>query len=219
MKLLIDAFPDGGIIPDRYAFGKPDPETHVTFSENRNPGLHWSDPPAGTRSFVLICHDSDAPSIGNDVNREGRSVSRDLPRASFFHWVVIDIPAGVRGIAEGVDSDRVTPRGKASVSGERGRTGRNDYTGWFTGDSQLEGVYHGYDGPGPPWNDERVHNYIFTVYALDVDHLELDLPESTGAESDGGFGGEDVLRALGDHVLGRAEWSGRYTLNPALREG
>lgn len=209
MKLTIDAFPDGGTIPDRYAFGTPDPETHVTFSENRNPGLRWSDPPEGTCSFALICHDPDAPSVGDDVNQEGVSVPHDLPRATFFHWVVIDIPAERREIEEGADSDRVTPRGKPPVTGQNGRTGRNDYTGWFTGDPSLEGTYHGYDGPGPPWNDERVHSYVFTLYALDTDRLEIGDT----------FGGDDVRHAIANHVLASSEWSGTYTLNPALREG
>jgi Raf kinase inhibitor-like YbhB/YbcL family protein len=208
VKLTIEAFPNGGRIPDRYAFGTPDPETHVTFSDNRNPGVRWSDPPEGTRSFALICHDPDAPSVADDVNQEGRSVPYNLPRATFFHWVVIDIPADVREIEEGVDSDRVTPRGKAAVTAPYGRTGGNDYTGWFTGDPDLEGVYNGYDGPGPPWNDERVHSYVFTLYALDTDRLEL-------GES---FGGEDARHALATHVLASAEWSGTYTLNPELRE-
>ena len=33
----------------------------------------------------------------------------------------------------------------------------------------MGGQYFGYDGPFPPWNDERTHNYTFTVYALDLD--------------------------------------------------
>jgi phosphatidylethanolamine-binding protein (PEBP) family uncharacterized protein len=57
VKLNSDSFPDGGRIPPKFAFGKQDPETHVTFSENRNPHLRWSEVPEGTRSFALICHD------------------------------------------------------------------------------------------------------------------------------------------------------------------
>ena len=30
--------------------------------------------------------------MGTDVNKEGRSVPASLPRASFFHWVLVDIP-------------------------------------------------------------------------------------------------------------------------------
>src|SRR3546814_13406313 len=30
----------------------------------------------------------------------------------------------------------------------------------------MEGRYLGYDGPCPPWNDERVHRYHFEVIAM-----------------------------------------------------
>ena len=36
----------------------------------------------------------------------------------------------------------------------------------------MFGDYYGYDGPCPPWNDELVHRYVFTLYALDVPRLE-----------------------------------------------
>jgi hypothetical protein len=42
------------------------------------------------------------------------------------------------------------------------RQGVNDYTGWFANDPDMAGEYYGYDGPCPPWNDERVHTYVFT---------------------------------------------------------
>jgi len=37
----------------------------------------------------------------------------------------------------------------------------------------MRGDYYGYLGPGPPWNDALVHHYVFTVYGLDVPHLEV----------------------------------------------
>ncbi len=37
----------------------------------------------------------------------------------------------------------------------------------------MAGAYHGYDGPYPPFNDARVHRYVFTVVALDTDTLGL----------------------------------------------
>jgi Raf kinase inhibitor-like YbhB/YbcL family protein len=209
VKLTSDSFPNGGRIPPKYAFGKQDPQTHVTFSENRNPHLRWSEVPEGTRSFALICHDPDAPSNGGDINREGRTVPHDFsPRNDFFHWVLVDIPADRREIPDGAVSQEVTPRGKPIGQTPFGRAGRNDYTAWFAGDGDLDGVYGGYDGPGPPWNDERIHRYHFTLYALDVERLDL--------RED--FGGEDVRRAMAGHVLGSAEWMGTYTLNPDVAE-
>lgn len=207
VKLTSDSFPNGGTIPDRFALGIPDPASHVIFGRNLNPHLRWDDIPDGTRSFALICHDPDAPTDATDVNKEGRSVPESLPRGDFFHWVLVDIPTSIREIPEGAVSEGVTARGKPTGPTEFGRAGRNDYTGWFQGDDDLEGVYGGYDGPGPPWNDERLHHYHFTLYALNVE--TLDLPED--------FGGADARAAIEGHVLAQAEWVGTYALNPALR--
>ena len=71
----------------------------------------------------------------------------------------------------------------------------------------MGGDYGGYDGPCPPWNDEVVHRYRFTVYALDVSSLGL-------SEK---FGGPEVLQAIEGHVLAKGSWVGTYTLNPKLR--
>jgi len=209
MRLTSDSFGQGDPIPSHHALCVPDPETHVTFAGNRNPHVRWEDVPEGTRSFALIMHDPDVPSVGDDVNQEGRSVPRDLPRVDFFHWLLADIPGDLREIAEGAVSDGVTPRGKPTGRGEYGRAGRNDYTGWFAGDPDMDGVYGNYDGPAPPWNDERLHHYHITVFALDTDRL--DLPDS--------YTGSDLRAAMEGHVLAQASWLGTYTLNPDLRDG
>jgi len=74
-------------------------------------------------------------------------------------------------------------------------------------DKEMAGDYYGYDGPCPPWNDERPHRYVFTVYALDVARLAVE----------GRFGGLEARRAVEGHVLAQASITGRYTLNPAVR--
>jgi phosphatidylethanolamine-binding protein (PEBP) family uncharacterized protein len=101
MILTSSSFSDGQPIPGEFAFCTPDPEHHVCLGSNRNPRLAWSDIPAETRSFVLICHDPDVPSRGDDVNQENRTVPASLPRIDFFHWVLFDLPAGLREIREG----------------------------------------------------------------------------------------------------------------------
>ncbi len=208
MKLSTTAFADQGAIPGECAFGVIDPATHVRLSANRNPDFAWSDAPAATQSFALICHDPDVPSRGDDVNKEGRVVPASLPRVDFFHWVLIDIPPAVRSLARGAHSDGVVARGKPGPNAPReGRHGINDYTAWFTGDKDMGGDYYGYDGPCPPWNDEIPHRYVFTVYALDVPKLAV--PDR--------FTGADVRTAMDGHVLAQASVTGRYTLNPAVR--
>jgi Raf kinase inhibitor-like YbhB/YbcL family protein len=207
MQLTSQSFSDGQKIPGEFAFCIPDPAHHVCLGGNRNPHLAWCDAPAGTRSYAVICHDPDVPSCGDDVNQVGRSVPATLPRVDFFHWVLIDLPAGLTEIAAGEFSTDVTPRGKAGPAAAHGaRQGLNDYTGWFASDRDMSGDYHGYDGPCPPWNDALRHRYVFTLFALDVERLPLE----------GVFTGPQVRAALQGHILAQASLTGVYTLNPAL---
>jgi Raf kinase inhibitor-like YbhB/YbcL family protein len=167
LKLTSQSFTDGARIPGEFAFCIPAEEGHVCLGGNRNPQLSWSEVPAGTMSFVLVCHDPDVPSKGDDVNQEGRTVPASLPRVDFFHWVVVDSAAELRAIDAGQFSAEVTPGGKPGPGRPRSApaTALNDYTAWFAGDESMKGDYHGYDGPCPPWNDEIVHHYVFTLYA------------------------------------------------------
>lgn len=207
MRLTSTSFADGQRIPGDHAFCNPDPAHHVCLGKNLNPQLAWQEAPAGTRSFVVLCHDPDVPSRGDDVNQEGRSVPATLPRVDFFHWVLVDLPATLTAIAAGEFSHGVTARGKPGPQATHGsRQGINNYTDWFAGDNDMRGDYYGYDGPCPPWNDEIVHRYVFTVYALDIEQLPLT----------GRFGGPEVRAALQGHVLAEASLTGTYTLNPAL---
>ena len=209
MNLHSDFFNDGSVIPGEFAFCVIDAQTHARLSTNRNPQLSWDGAPAATKSFVLICHDGDVPSRGDDVNQEGRSVPADLPRVDFFHWGLIDMPATMQAIAAGQFCDSVTPRGKAGpdIAAAPGlRQAINDYTSWFAGDADMGGDYFGYDGPCPPWNDSILHHYVFTVYALDIATLPLS----------GKFTGQQVRDAIAGHVLAEASLTGIYTLNPAL---
>jgi Raf kinase inhibitor-like YbhB/YbcL family protein len=208
MNLTSPSFGDNQPIPIKYAFCAPDPVDHVTLSENRNPALDWKEIPAGTRSLVLICHDPDVPSKPDDVNQEGRVIPSDLPRVDFYHWVLVDLPPTVTAINEGDFSDKVTPRGKDGPDWPGGvRQGLNNYTDWFAGDADMEGKYYGYDGPCPPWNDSIVHHYVFTLYALDVERCPLE----------GGFGGEEVRKAISPHILAQASVTGTYSLNPDVK--
>lgn len=207
MKLWSDSWVNGERIPPKYAAGRLDAAGAVTFSDNLNPHLAWSEVPAGTRSFALICHDFDVPSRGDDVNKTDREVPQDLPRVDFFHWVMVDLPATLSMIAEGEFSRGFTPRGKPGPSTLHGaRHGLNDYTGWFASDPERSGSYFGYDGPFPPFNDSLVHHYVFTLYALGVERAPVN----------GAFTGPQVREKIYDHVLAEATHSGTYTLNRRL---
>ncbi|MFT5150153.1 MAG: Raf kinase inhibitor-like YbhB/YbcL family protein [Planctomycetota bacterium] len=207
MILSTTSFATGGRIPADFAFAKHDPDTHATFAGNRNPQLAWTDVPEGVKSFALICVDPCAPTVGDDVNREGHSVSIDLPRADFYHWLMVDIPADVREIEEGSCSDGVTTGGKQDPGGPAGnRQGSQDYTSWFASDPDMKGTYLGYDGPAPPWNDEMEHRYHFRLYALDVERLDVGDAFTSG----------EMLKAMENHIISMAWIEGGYTQNPDL---
>ena len=206
MKLDVHGINEGQSIPGRFAFGVPDTAEHMRFSQNLNPRVAWSEAPRETKSFVLLVKDPDVPGSADDVNQEGKTVSADLPRVDFYHWVLVDIPSGIGEIEEGEDSAEVVVGGKPGGRVEKGIRGINSYTDFFAGNADLEGIYGGYDGPCPPWNDELMHHYHFTVYALDVDSLGLD----------GNFNGADVEQAMQGHILDQASVMGTYTLNPDL---
>ena len=207
MKLWSNSFGNDTPIPGAFAFAVTDPASHIALSTNRNPHLAWSELPAGTQSLAVICVDPDVPSVGDDVNQAGRTIPNDLPRVDFFHWVLIDLLPGIHEIQAGEYSFEVTPRGKPGPDVPNGaRQGLNDYTGWFAGDDTMAGDYFGYDGACPPWNDERIHRYVFTLYALDVPKLDVQ----------GKFTGQEALQHMVGHILGQASLTGFYSLNQGI---
>ncbi len=198
MHIGSESFAPGKSIPVEFAMGAPD-----GFGGNRNPQLHWDDVPGNTRSFVLLCIDTDAPTDGNSV----KPIPVDQPRTEFTHWVMADIPADQRSIAAGKCSNGVTAHGKHAPSGPTGvRQGINDYTNYFDGNADMTGDYRGYDGPYPPANDLRVHRYFFRLFALDCERLPL-------ADR---FTAADVFGAMHGHVLTEAAVWGTYSLNPGI---
>jgi len=115
-KLGSPAFVDSGSIPQKF----------TCQGDNVSPELNWSEAPANTKSFALIVDDPDAPG------------------GTFTHWVLFDIPADQKQLAEG-----------AGPIGMGGNNGVNQT---------------GYMGPCPPSGS---HRYYFRLYALDVPSLTL----------------------------------------------
>jgi phosphatidylethanolamine-binding protein (PEBP) family uncharacterized protein len=103
---------------------------------------------------------------------------------------------------------RRTGKGKAGPEGPNGtRQGLNDYTEWFRGNPEMGGNYFGYDGPAPPWNDELVHHYRFTIYALDIPRVPVkDV-----------FTGTDAMKAITRHIIDQASITGTYHIYPDAR--
>lgn len=198
-----DSITAGERVPAEYSFGVPDGEGKAAAEGgNRSPHLRWSGAPEGTQSFAVLVHDPDVPADASDVNQEGKTLPEDMERADFAHWVLVDIPADRTELPEGAGSDGIVVGGKPTGPTEYGVTGLNHYTYFLEGDPEMGGKYGDYDGPFPPWNDERLHHYHFAVYALDVPSLGLE----------GEFNLDDAREAMQDHVLDEGELVATYTL-------
>src|SRR6266550_8084955 len=72
MKINTNAFPEGGVIPDKYA----------RQGSNMNPPLHLDDIPSRARSLAVIVDDPDAPS------------------GTFNHWVIYNMDPKTKDIKE-----------------------------------------------------------------------------------------------------------------------
>ena len=90
LTIRSEAFENEGPIPRRFSCD----------GENVSPPLSWEGAPDGTRSFVLVADDPDAP---------GRT---------FVHWVYYDLPSAVNSLPAGVAPD-ANPR-PGGTQGENG---------------------------------------------------------------------------------------------------
>ena len=99
------------------------PALYTCEGPNISPPLAWTDPPAGTKSLVLISDDPDAPDPA-------------APKMVWVHWVLYNIPPETRSLPEGV-ADEALPEG--SVVGTNDR----QHAGW-TGPCPPIGVHRYY---------------------------------------------------------------------------
>jgi Raf kinase inhibitor-like YbhB/YbcL family protein len=105
----------------------------------------------------------------------------DAPTGSgWWHWVVINIPATATELPEGTGNDGgKLPSGAMQVKTDFGKAG--------------------YGGPCPPQGD-KPHRYVFTVYALKTDKLDVP-PDATAALA--GF-------MINANKLGSATFTAKY---------
>jgi Raf kinase inhibitor-like YbhB/YbcL family protein len=118
MELKSPAFTEGANIPPK----------HTCDADDVSPQLRWDNAPGGTRVFALIVDDPDAPG------------------GTWVHWVIYDLPADTKELAEGVAKTETLERGA--------KQGVNDFR------------RVGYSGPCPP--PGLPHRYFFKLYALDA---------------------------------------------------
>lgn len=153
IQLTSDAFANGASIPAKYA----------CVGKNISPALAWGDPPAGTQSFALIVDDPDAPG------------------GTWVHWVLYNIPAETRSLAEDLPvTGKNLPQGQGSP---------------FVGRNSSGNI--GYDGPCPP---SGTHRYFFKLYALD---------ETVGLLPGADKG--ELLKAMEGHILAQSELVGTFS--------
>ena len=206
LKVHVDSFKNGAMMPNKFSFCAPAAQGHTTGGANINPSISWSKGPRGTKSYAVILYDTDSPAEQREkMNKEGETLTAAVPRRNFFHWILVDIPANVTSIKEGADSNARVVHGKAATPSAAGVKGLNDYTKATAANDAMKGQYYGYDGPCPPWNDENVHHYHFSVYALSV--ASLGLPKD--------FDGAAAQDAMKGKILAQGEELGLFTQNPA----
>jgi len=126
IKVTSSAFEEGGLIPAKYTCD----------GVNVSVPLRWDSVPEGTKSIALISDDPDAP------------------MGTWVHWVLFNLPAETRELAENIPPDKTLPSGAKQGITDFGKTG--------------------YGGPCPP---SGTHRYFFKIYALDK---ELDLADGAG---------------------------------------
>lgn len=83
-----------------FGAGETIPKQYTVDGKNISPPLKWDDPPAGTKSFALVCEDPDAPG------------------GTFTHWVLFNLPPERRSLEEGIPAKETLPDGS--------RQGKND---------------------------------------------------------------------------------------------
>lgn len=200
LEVSLSGLGSDGAIPEAFAYCAPDGKGRTKDGGNKNPTIRWSGAPKETRSFAVVVVDPDVPASFENANQDGKEIAEGFPRQDFIHWLLSDIPATRAVITEGEASDGVVKGGKKTGRKAYGVDWRNDYA------KMSKGPNGGYDGPCPPWNDQRLHHYHFRVYALDTPALTL--PE--------GADGQQFEQALSRHILAQGEAVGTFTNNPKL---
>jgi len=103
LQLTSTGITDGGTIPDKYTCS-PDGKMMTQPANMTSPPLAWTNPPAGTKSFVLLLHDPDA---------HARKSMDDIT-----HWMIFNIPGDSTSLPEGVKADSTVGVQAGNVTGQ-----------------------------------------------------------------------------------------------------
>ena len=217
------AIDQAGWLNSTYAMTKQAPKTSkqpIVLSSNISPDLTWKwqgrAQPKQVKSFAILITDPDIPNTPYfDV--PGHIIKADDPsvqRVTAYHMDLVNIPATVHTLKKGQASNGLQPKPNPNHT-KIGLSGFNVYQGWFKAHpillgKKMTGTRRNFDGPNAPWNDLRVHNYTFTVYALDTSKL-------AGLPSNGNFTGPQALKAMQGHIVAKAAIIGKYSNNSAIK--
>ena len=114
----------------------------------------------------------------------------DAPTGSgWWHWVMFDIPADVNALSAGAGDPASGKAPRAAIQ------------------SRTDFGKPGYGGPCPPKGDAP-HRYIFTNYALKVDHIDVDQGASGALVRESA----EIGHALGE--VGRGPMGGHFHRGP-----
>ena len=98
MTMTVSGFSDGGQFPVKFSQAAEG----AAPGEGTSPAITWTNPPAGTQTFLLNMHDMD--------------LARNKTTDDQVHWVVWNIPASATGLPEGVPKGNPRPDGSFQVS-------------------------------------------------------------------------------------------------------
>jgi Raf kinase inhibitor-like YbhB/YbcL family protein len=100
--------------------------------------------------------------------------------SNWVHWMLVNIPPSTTSLAENCSNTSKIPSGAKELMNSFGKKG--------------------YGGPQPP-SGSGMHEYVATIYALDVDAVNL-----AGQISE-----KDLLKEIKPHILDKAVLTGHFS--------
>jgi Raf kinase inhibitor-like YbhB/YbcL family protein len=105
--------------------GEPIPKKYTGDGDDLSQPISWSEAPAGTKQWALICDDPDAPTS-----------------EPWVHWVIYGIPANARSLPVGVKTDSQLAQPKNATQGKNSWPSGNNIGYRGPAPPKGHGVHH-----------------------------------------------------------------------------